>query len=207
MRYTWPKFKLCRREWVNLFWIWKYDVKKRRKLPWQHWANIPRLNEYWKMLRNKQLLKRVYMLSEKQFKRIVMDQAQKYSKNKWIDHDKAVLQFLEKRLDSVILATWLASTIMQARQIVTHWHLLLNWNKHNIPSYFVKKWDIITVKDKLKSSSLYSNSPLLMWTSNIPSWLSVNSSELKIEVVDNPNSDEITVPADVLKVIEYYARA
>ena len=70
MRYTGPKFKQCRREGVNLFWSEKYNVKRRRQLPGQHWANQARLTEYGKLLRNKQLLKRLYQLSEKQFKKI-----------------------------------------------------------------------------------------------------------------------------------------
>ncbi len=207
MRYTGPKFKLCRREWINLYWTDKYDVRKRRKLPGQHGANMPRLSEYWKMLRNKQVLKRTYWLSEKQFKKIIMVEAQKYSKNKWLDHDKAVLQFLERRLDSIVLKSWLATTISQARQIVSHGHFLLNWKKHNIPSYFVKSWDSIQVREKLRSSALYTNSPLNNWKYVSPSWLKVDTSSLKVDVIDLPRVEDITVPADVLKVIEFYARA
>lgn len=207
MRYTWPKFKLCRREWINLFWTEKYDVRKRRQLPWQHWANMPRQSEFAKMLRNKQVLKRIYGLSEKQFKKTITVDAQKYSKNKWVDHDKAVIQFLERRLDSIILKAWLARTIMQARQIVTHWHFILNWKKHNIPSYIVKEWDVIKVKDKVKGSPLYANAPINWWSYNPPAWMSVDQSDFRIDIKDVPSTDEIQVPADILKVIEFYARA
>lgn len=80
MRYTWPKFKLCRREQANLFWSDKYDIKKRRSLPWQHGASMKRNSEYGKLLRNKQTLKRSYLLSEKQFRNLVQKQSSKYSK-------------------------------------------------------------------------------------------------------------------------------
>ena len=90
MRYTGPKFKLCRREGINLFGTPKYDVRKRRKLPGQHGDKMPRLSEYGKLLRNKQVLKRIYQMSEKQFKRFVTDIAAKYSKKEGIDNDKAV---------------------------------------------------------------------------------------------------------------------
>jgi len=204
MRYTGPKFKLCRREGVNLFGSSKYDVRKRRILPGQHGRSMVRLSEYWKLLRNKQLLKRNYQMSEKQFKRFVTDIAAKYSKNNGIDHDKAVKIILERRLDVIIYRSWFAKTIMQARQMVTHTHFLLNWKKHNIPSYLVKVWDVIQLREKLKESSLYAEENN---TIKIPSYLKVNNSDKKIEIIDLPRPEEIEVSADVLKVIEFYARA
>ncbi len=207
MRYTWPKFKLCRREWINLFWPAKYDVRKRRWVPGQHGAANVRYSEYWKLLRNKQVLKRIYQLSEKTFKRVITVDAAKFSKNKGVDHDMAALQFLERRLDTIVLRAWLAQTIMQARQIVNHGHLLLNGKKHNIPSYIVKVWDVIEVRWKVQKSALYASSPLLAGTHTVPSWLKVNKKSLAIELVDLPNTKEVSVPVDILKVIEFYARA
>lgn len=84
MRYTGPKFKLCRREGINLFGPAKYDVRKRRSVPGQHGSSNVRYSEYGKLLRNKQTLKRVYQLSEKQFKRLVMEQAANYAKNQGV---------------------------------------------------------------------------------------------------------------------------
>lgn len=207
MRYTWPKFRLCRREWVNLFWLPKYDIKKRRTLPWQHWKTMWRLSEYWKMLRNKQMLKRIYMLSEKQFKNTVMWRAAKYAKNKGLDHDKSVILMLESRLDVIVLKAWFANSISQARQLVTHWHFLLNGIKHNIPSYFIVPWDELVLRERLKKSPFYENIPVLKNKNlDIPTWISVEQSNYKIKVLSLPNVEEITVPADVLKVVEFYAR-
>jgi small subunit ribosomal protein S4 len=203
MRYTGPKFKLCRREGINLFGTPKYDVRKRRKLPGQHGDKIPRLSEYGKLLRNKQVLKRIYQMSEKQFKRFVTDIAAKYSKNAGIDHDKAVKIILERRLDAILYRSGLAKTIMQARQMITHGHFLLNGKKHNIPSYLVKPGDVIELREKLKNSPLYAevNSNV-----KVPSYLKVNAADKKVEVIDMPREEEIQLPADVLKVIEFYAR-
>lgn len=103
-----------------------------------------------------------------------MDQAGKYAKNKGIGHDIAVFQFLESRLDTIILRSGLANTIMQARQIVTHGHLLLNGKKHNIPSYIVGIGDVIEVRAKLQSSDLYTSCPLMAGNHTIPSWIKVN---------------------------------
>ena len=207
MRYTGPKFKLCRREGVNLFWPAKYDVRKRRSVPGQHWAGNVRYSEYWKLLRNKQTLKRIYQLSEKTFKTIVSKTSARYAKNHNLKHDKSLLQFLERRLDVIVLRAWFANTIMQSRQIVVHGHFLLNWKKHNVPSYFVTIWDKITLRKKLSTSPLYAQCPLSSWGHSAPNRLKVNAKSLEIEVVDLPAVDEIQVPADVLKVVEFYARA
>ncbi len=206
MRYTWPKFKLCRREQVDLFWSKKYNVKKNRSLPGQHGGNMQRSSEYGKLLRNKQVLKRMYMLSERQFVRIVKDIAAKHSKNKNITHDTALFQFLERRMDSIVYRSWLAKTMMQARQMVTHGHFLLNGKKHNIPSAFVQIGDKISLKDKLKDSALYSQNS----TENkgkLPSWIKLDKAANAIEVLSDPQVGEIGLPADLLKVIEFYARA
>lgn len=185
----------------------KYDVRKRRKLPGQHGANAPRYSEYGKLLRNKQMLKRIYQLSEKQFKRLVMETAAKYAKNHNIGHDKAVFQFLERRLDTIVLRAGLAQTIMQARQMVVHGHITLNGKKHNVPSYAVKDGDVVEVKARLKDGTLYQTSPLVTGQHTLPSWVKVDKSKLRLEMVGTPNTDEVSLPVDLLKVIEYYARA
>lgn len=203
MRYTWPKFKLCRREGINLFWTNKYDVKKRRSLPGQHGSNMPRLSDYGKLLRNKQVLKRIYMLSEKQFRNLVTKTSSQYAKNNNLSHDKVLYQFLERRADSILLKSGFAKTIMQARQMVSHGHCLLNGKKHNIPSAFLFPWDVLEIKESLKKSPLY-----IAGTETPKEWrLRVNRNNLTIEVLDFPPTDQINVPVDILKVIEFYARA
>ncbi len=206
MRYTWPKFKLCRREQVNLFGSPKYDVKKRRSLPWQHGSSMKRNSEYWKLLRNKQVLKRSYLLSEKQFSNLVQKLSAKYAKNNEISHDAALYIFLESRMDSIIYRSGLAKTIMQARQMVGHAHFLLNGRKHNIPSTFIKDGDKITIKPKLKDSPLYSGASVSK-TLKIPSWIKVDRNKYEIELLSSPKLWEMWVLADILKVIEFYARA
>lgn len=206
MRYTWPKFKLCRREQVNLFWSAKYDVKKRRSLPWQHGSSMKRNSEYGKLLRNKQVLKRSYLLSEKQFAKLVEKTSSKYSKNNKVSHDLALYIMLEGRMDSIVYRSGLAKTIIQARQMVNHGHFLLNWKKHDIPSTFLKIWDKITLKPKLKESPLYAGSSVNK-SVKIPSWVKVDRNKYEIEVLALPKLWEVGVLADILKVIEFYARA
>ncbi len=205
MKYTGPKFKLARREGINLFGVPKYDVKKRRGVPGQHGANMPRLSEYGKMLRNKQVLKRMYFMAEKQFRKLVSVTSLRYAKNKGTNHDKALVQFLERRMDSVLVRAGLAKTIMQARQMVVHGHFSLNGQKHNVPSYYVEPGDVIKVRDKAASSALYQGA-----FDNADSkiaWLKISKGDKSIEVLDLPDVSEMQLPADVLKVIEFYARA
>lgn len=206
MRYTGAKFRLCRREGVNLFGSQKYNLKKRRALPGQHGAGMQRNSEYGKLLRNKQVVKRSYLLSEKQFATIVKKTAAKYAKNNNLSHDVALFQFLERRLDVIILRSGLANTIMQARQMVSHGHFLLNGVKHNIPSTFVVAGDKITLKEKLKNSALYSDASKAS-PAKIPSWIKVDRNNYSVEVLGMPQTGEIEVLGDLLKVIEFYARA
>ncbi|HKL44362.1 MAG TPA: 30S ribosomal protein S4 [Candidatus Absconditabacterales bacterium] len=206
MRYTGPKFKLCRREQVNLFGSAKYDVKKRRSLPGQHGSSMKRNSEYGKLLRNKQVLKRSYLLSEKQFAKLVEKTSSKYSKNNKISHDLALYIMLEGRMDSIVYRSGLAKTIIQARQMVNHGHFLLNGKKHDIPSTFLKIGDKITLKPKLKESPLYAGSSVNK-SLKIPSWVKVDRNKYEIEVLALPKLGEVGVLADILKVIEFYARA
>ncbi len=167
---------------------------------------MQRYSEYGKLLRNKQLLKRLYMLSEKQFGKIVKETAAKFSKNNDITHDTALFQFLERRFDSMVYRAGFAKTIIQARQMVTHGHFLLNDKKHNIPSSYLSIGDKIMVKDKLKTSPLYVQN-LSDAKGKIPSWLKIDKNTQTAEVLNVPQVGELGMPADILKVIEFYARA
>ena len=197
--------RLCRREGVNIFGSAKYNLKQRKTTPWQHGTSMQRNSEYWKLLRNKQLLKRSYLLSEKQFAKIVKVTASQYAKNQNVSHDFALFQFLERRMDVIILRSWLAQTIMQARQMVVHGHFTLNGVKHNVPSTFLKPWDKIALREGLKKSPLYaSNAKNAV---RVPSWIKVDKNAYTIEVLSLPQKGEIETQADLLKVIEFYARA
>jgi len=122
MRYTWPKKKLCRREGINLFWTEKYDLNKWKRAP----LRTRKTSEFGTQLRKKQLAKRMYGLSEKQFASY-FKKAQK-SHAEWTTWEK-MLRLLELRLDNVIYRSGLARTRMQARQFASHAHFKVNWIK------------------------------------------------------------------------------
>lgn len=90
--------------------------------------------------------------------------------------------------------------------MVSHSHFLLNGKKHNVPSYLFQKGDILELKEKNKTSPLYSEVPITSGNYNPPSWLNVNKEKMKIEVMDYPKTEEMTAPVDILKIIEFYAR-
>lgn len=205
MRYTGPKMKLCRREQKNLFGPTKYNIDKNTSLPGKSGKAMVRLSEYGKLLRNKQVLKRMYQMTEKQFSRMVNETALKLSKNKGMTHDAALYQLLERRADALLVRAGVASTIMQARQMITHGHWLLNGIKHNIPSYYVKPGDVLTVRKSLQNSPLYSGTA--NHAQSVPFWITSNPSAMSIELNQLPMNDEgKELPADLLKVIEFYAR-
>lgn len=206
MRYTWPKYKLCRREGINLFGSQKYDIKKWTSLPGKpkDTRSMTRLTEYAKLLRNKQALKRIYQMTERQFYNLVTKTSQKFAKNNGLPHDEVMLQFLERRFDAVLLKAGIAKTIIQARQMVTHGHWTLNGRKHNIPSYFVKPGDVLALREKAKKSPLYAN---IDNVASVPAWIKIDKNQLSVELLELPDAKTITSPVDLIKVIEYYARA
>lgn len=164
-----------------------------------------RLSEYGKLLRNKQVLKRMYQMSEKQFSRLVNETALKFSRNKGVTHDVALYQFLERRADVILLRSGIAATIMQARQMITHGHWLLNGKKHNIPSYHLQPGDELSLRKSLQNSPLYSATS--SHVQHIPFWITTNPTQMSTSLNQLPTHEEgKELPADLLKVIEFYAR-
>lgn len=180
-------------------------MNKNTSLPGKSGKTMVRLSEYGKLLRNKQVLKRMYQMSEKQFSRLVNETALKISKNKAMTHDAALYQLLERRCDAVLVRAGIASTIMQARQMITHGHWLLNGVKHNIPSYYTKPGDVLSVRKSLQNSPLYTNTAST--AQHIPFWITSNPTNMSVELNQMPvNEEGKELPADLLKVIEFYAR-
>jgi len=112
---------------------------------------------------------------------------------------------LERRCDTLLVRVGLAKTIMQARQMITHGHWLLNGKKHNIPSYFVKQGDVLTLRSAAQNSPLYTGT--VSASVRVPFWITWNPSSMSLELNQMPSVVEWQeLPADLLKVIEFYAR-
>jgi len=207
MRYTWPKKKLCRREWVNLFGTEKYDLTKSNRAP----LRSRKSSEYGVQLRKKQLAKRMFWLSEKQFASYFI-KAQK-SKAEWTTWEK-MMQFLELRLDNVIYRANFARTRIQSRQFVSHAHFTLNWVKVDVPSISVKVWDVISLRDKLKESPLYKSlleeleefSKSNKWKVSACKWIEVDSKKLTITIKAIPAKEDFEQILDIQRIVEFYSK-
>lgn len=207
MRYTWPKKKLCRREWVNLFGTEKYDLSQSKRAL----LKSKKTSEFGWQLRKKQLAKRMFWLSEKQFAAYYAKAAK--SKSVGTTWDK-MLRMLELRLDNVVYRANFARTRMQSRQFVWHAHFKLNWVNVDVPSIALKIWDVIELRDKLKESPLYKSlieeleefSKQNKWVVSKTKWIEVDSKNIKITIKALPENEDFDQIIDIQKIIEFYSK-
>ena len=207
MRYTWPKKKLCRREGINLFGTEKYNLTDSKRAP----LRSRKASEYGTQLRKKQLAKRMFGLSEKQFLSY-FKKAQK-STSEGTTWDK-MLQLLELRLDNVVYRANFARTRIQSRQFVNHAHFTLNGVKVDVPSISVKVWDTISLRDKLKESPLYKTlleeleefSKANKGKVTACKWIEVDSKKLTITIKALPAKEDFDQIIDVQKIVEFYSK-
>jgi len=207
MRYTWPKKKLCRREWVNLFGSEKYDLSNSKRAL----LKSRKTSEFGGQLRKKQLAKRMFWISEKQFASYYAKAAK--SKAEWTTWDK-MLRMLELRLDNVVYRANFARTRMQSRQFVSHAHFKLNWVNVDVPSISLKIWDVIELRDKLKESPLYKSlieelrefAEKNKWVVSKSKWIDVDSKNIKITIKALPINDDFEQIIDIQKIIEFYSK-
>lgn len=203
-RYTGPKGKLSRREGINLFLKGarshsdKNAVARKPYAPGQHGnKRQPRLSNYGTQLREKQKVKRVYGMRERQFKNLYKE-ANRLSKVNNTDKGLELLTLLETRLDNVVYILGLAPSRAAARQYVTHRHIKLNGEIASIPSMRVKVGDVIEVKegkDHLKPVEVLIKTP---------EWLQASGS--KGEVLSMPTREMIDEGIRENLIIEFYSR-
>ena len=209
-RYTDPVCRLCRREKLKLFlkgdrcYSDKCAVEKKPYFPGQHGPTARRgkLSEYGIQLREKQKVKRLYGLLEKQF-RLTFDQAAK-KKGKTGEN---LLVLLERRLDNTIYRMGFARSLAEARQLVKHSHITVNGRKCNIPSAQVNLNDVIAVREKSKQIAfLQVATDAATRKGLIPNWLSVDPKEFSGKIVAFPTRDQIAVPIQEQLIVELYSR-
>ena len=157
-----------------------------------------KLTEYGTQQREKQKVKFVYGVMEKQFYKLYEEATRKEGLT-----GELLLQYLERRLDNVIYRLGFGATRRQARQIVSHGHILINGKRVNIASYRVKQGDVITVKEDSKELALIKES---VGQKAIPGWLSLEENTLKAQVLENPGRDAVDFEVDEAMIIEFYSR-
>ena len=161
-------------------------------------------SEYKKSLEEKQTLKKWYGLSERQFKKYVKQTLSKMGK---VDDVSAeLIRRLEKRLDNVIFRLGFAKSRAQARQLVSHGYFLINSKPVNIPSYEVKKDDIISIKENKKQKGVLKELSTSLKRQEVPAWLLLNKEKLEAKTAGEPNLDEVKPPAEISLIFEFYSR-
>ena len=210
MRYTGPSCRQCRREGTKLFLkgtrclTEKCAVERRGYAPGQHGQNAGRgrkASEYARQLREKQKVKRIYGLLERQF-RLFFKRAERM---RGVTGEN-LLSLLERRLDSTVYRLGLASSRIEARQLVRHNHFIVNGKKVNIPSYLVKSGDEIEVKERsrkvVKISAAMENSD----RRGRVSWLELDKKAFKGVVKGLPVREELTLPINEQLIVELYSK-
>jgi len=205
------KCKICRRAGVKLFlkgekcFSPKCPMITKPYNPGQKGKRRTRpLSEYGKELREKQKLKNWYNLRERQFSKYV--RAALEARGKVEDTASFLVEILEKRLDNVVFRLGFASSRSLARQMVSHRHFLVNGRPVNIPSYQVKKGDVIKLRPSSAQKNLFKNVKTTLKKYTPPSWLEFNVETLEGKVAGKPNFEEASPPAEISSIFEFYSR-
>jgi small subunit ribosomal protein S4 len=200
--------RICRRENVKLFlkgdrcYSDKCAFDRRSYPPGEHGERRGRkTSDYGIQLREKQKIKRIYGLSEKQF-HLFFERA---------DHQKGItgtnlLVALERRLDNVVYRLGFANSRTQARQLVQHSHFLVNGRKVNIPSFQVKVGDAVEVRERSRKIQLIQDSLDAVVRRGVPQWLDLEKDNLKGVVKSLPVREDLTMPMQEQLVVELYSK-
>lgn len=204
MKYTGPKAKRCRRQEMNLYGSDKYDKILQRKPhgPGKNpKARAGRKSEYARQLMEKQRVRDMYGLSEKQFRRLYSEA----TKAK-MDTGDRMKQLLEMRLDNVLYRAGFAMTRLQARQMAGHGLFLVNGIRVTTPSFRVKPGMKIAARPRAKQSPGLSEVIARHEKYMPPAWLKVDSAQAAIEVSTIPTPADGERAADMRQVVEFYSR-
>jgi len=205
-RYIGPKCKLSRREGTDLFLkSARRSLDSKCKLeskPGQHGRTSgARTSDYGLQLREKQKLKRMYGILEKQFRKY-FEEAERRRGNT----GENLIQLLESRLDNVVYRMGFGSTRAEARQLVSHKALMLNGHTANVPSIIVKAGDVITVREKAKKQSRIQEALQLASSQGMPQWVSVDATKLEGTFKQAPDRADVARDINESMVVELYSR-
>ena len=201
-RFRGPRAKICRRLEFPVFESPKFASPRKNYSPGQHGQSRRRkLSNYGVQLREKQRIKYLYGVLEKQFRN--------YFK-KALNRDGAtgdnLLISLESRLDNTVYRLGFANTRSAARQLVSHKHFLVNNKVVNIPSYDLSEGDVIEVRSKSKKNDIFLNSMRRIKSDNPMSWLTLDKSKLRGAFDKVPTREEISEPLNEQLVVELYSK-
>ena len=206
-RNTGPQCRLCRRERMALYlkgdrcYTDKCSIQRRNYPPGQHGQGRGKISDYGLQLREKQKVKRMYGILEKQF-RGYFERAERLRGVTGTN----LLVLLERRLDNVIYRLGFANSRAQARQLVLHNHVLVDGRRVNIPSYLVKVGQTVQVTEKTRSSALVRDALEAAARRGCPPWLELEKEEAKGRVSMFPTREDITMPIQEHLIVELYSK-
>jgi small subunit ribosomal protein S4 len=205
-RYTGPVCKLCRRERMKLFLkgakcdTMRCPVERKPYPPGEHGRGRIRESEYLLQLREKQKARRIYGVLEKQFRNMYAVAA----REKGITGEN-LLRMLELRLDNAVFRANFSASRNQARQFVRHGHVLVNGKRVTIPSYSVKRGDVIELSAKAQKNIVVRHN-LDTIDRAVPQWLEAAPSDFKATVRDLPLREQIDIPVREQLIVELYSK-
>ncbi len=206
-RYRESTCRLCRRENLKLFlkgercYTEKCAFERRNYAPGQHGQNRTKATDYGLRLREKQKVKRIYGLLEKQFRNTF----ERAERQKGITGEN-LLVLLERRLDNTVYRMGFANSRNEARQLVRHGHFLVNQSKVNIPSYFVKPGDVIEPTEKSKKMVRIMEALEGVARRGVPSWLELDKEQMRGTVKAIPTRQDIDFPVQEKLIVELYSK-
>lgn len=207
-RYTDAVCRLCRREGGKLFlkgdkcYTEKCPVDRRSYAPGQHGQGRQRkASEYGLQLREKQKVRRIYGVLERQFENYYDEAVRKRGVT-----GEQLLKLLEMRLDNIAYRMGFAPSRAAARQLVMHGHVTVNGHKVDIPSYGVKAGDVIAIKESSRGMAMVKSSLEAAASRGVAKWLEVDFEQQSGKVLAVPERDQIDVPVQEHLIVEYYSR-
>jgi small subunit ribosomal protein S4 len=205
-RYTGPVCRLCRREKMKLFLkgpkcdSMKCPIERRPYPPGDHGRGRIRESEYMIQLREKQKARRIYGVLEKQFRRLY----EEATRQKGITGEN-LLRMLETRLDNIAFRAMFGASRNQARQLVRHGHVSVNGKRVTIPSYQVRKGDVVELRPKAQNMIVIQHN-LDTLDRTVPPWLEVDGNRTRVTVRDMPMREHIDVPVREQLIVELYSK-
>jgi len=206
-RYTGSVCRLCRREGAKLFlkgtrcYTKKCSFERRPTPPGQHGVRRRKMGEFGIQLREKQKMRRVYGVLERQFRNYYREAESTTGVT-----GEALLQRLETRLDNVVFRLGFAASRAQARQLVAHGHFAVNGTATNVPSYSLKPGDRVEVRESRRGREALKIVKETLKAHTAPDWLSLDAAKLAGSVASVPRRDQMPLDLAEQLVVEYYSR-
>ncbi|MCE9688173.1 MULTISPECIES: 30S ribosomal protein S4 [Shewanella] len=204
-RYLGPKLKLSRREGTDLFLksgVRAIDSKcKLEAAPGQHGARKPRLSEYGLQLREKQKVRRIYGVLEKQFRNYYKDAARTKGNT-----GENLLQLLETRLDNVVYRMGFGATRAESRQLVSHKSVMVNGRVVNIPSFKVSANDVVSIREKSRTQARIKAALEVAAQREKPTWVEVDNAKMEGAFKRVPERSDLSADINEQLIVELYSK-